>query len=210
MTPELLTVGLALALAASSAPVEHIIQVPHVPARPVLLDGQLRADEWGDATEVTIARGARLRLKQSQGHVYLAVQVEGATPRPVDLYLLTEDGALHQLHASMSIGERKLEGSTWTDMSPPWRWGNHVDWMANEAKQDSLKPSSLPFSARLFPADGVEFQIRRARFPGKRWRVLVEVNQFPGTEGSFVFPSGADKKSPAGWAVLHLDAPGEG
>lgn len=180
------------------------VRVPRATATPVLLDGQRSAGEWDDARSILVDRSVRLLLKQHGGHVYLAVSTGTRVPRPVDVFLNDASGRTHVLHASMQIGERALPDTLWTDTTPAWRWGNHVDWIANEAKQDALQPSERPFSARLFPADLTEFQIRRSRFPGRTWRVRVEVGAFPGTEGAYRFPKDASR-DPATWAVLQLE-----
>jgi hypothetical protein len=180
------------------------IRVPQGTATPVLLDGQRSAGEWDDARAIPIDGGVRLLVKQHGGHVYLAVATGTRVSRPVDVFLHDGDGRTQVLHASMQIGERALPDTLWTDTTPAWRWGNHVDWMANEAKPDAWQPRERPFSARLFPADLTEFQIRRSRFPGRTWRVRVEVGAFPGTEGEYRYPQRASR-DPATWAVLQLD-----
>lgn len=135
----------------------------------------------------------------------LAVATGTRAPRPVDIFLEDAAGRVHQLHASAQIGERALADTLWGDWdNPAWRWGNHVDWIANEAKVDSAQPAGLPFSARAYPADGTEFQIRRSRFPGGRWRIRVDVGLFSGNGDTCTFPNGAGR-GPSTWAVLELD-----
>lgn len=194
-----------LAALAFAAPDPPVIRVPEGRPTPVLLDGQLSPGEWSDAVAVPVGGSIRLLVKQTSGHVYIAVATGARVPRPVDIFLEDAAGGLHQLHASAQIGERTLPDTLWGDSDrPAWRWGNHVDWMANEAKLDSERPTALPFSARVYPADGTEFQIRRARFPGKQWRLRVDVGFFPGTEGAYTFPTGAGR-APSTWAVVELD-----
>ncbi|MDP1571304.1 MAG: hypothetical protein Q8L86_15020 [Vicinamibacterales bacterium] len=179
------------------------VRVPQGFGYPVLIDGRLDPSEWDDAVAVDVADGVRLLLKQYRGDVFFGVSTGGVS-RPVDVYLLQDDRALHQLHASMQIGERRLEGTPWSDQEPPWRWGNHAGWIASEARLDSTKSRDLAFSERLFPLSGVEFQIRRARFSGSRWRVRIEIAQFPGTEGTFVYPPASTRNNTDGWAVFEL------
>jgi hypothetical protein len=195
----------ALAAATSDALAPRVIRVPEGRPTPVLLDGQLSPGEWADALAVPVSGSIRLLVKQTGGYVFIAVATASRVPRPIDIFLEDAAGALHQLHASMAIGERALADTLWGEGDrPAWRWGNHVDWMANEAKTDSQRPTTLPFSARLFPADGTEYQIRRSRIPGARWRIRVDVGAFPGTEGTHTFPSGAGR-APSSWAVVELD-----
>lgn len=191
-------------LAAAPAAAQPKIEVPRVPAAaPILIDGFFAADEWADARVVPVAGSVRLHLKQVGDHVFIGITTGTEIPRPVDLYLQAEDGSIHQLHASAQIGERHLPATGWSAESPAWRWGNHVDWIANEAKTDSERPQNLPFSARTFPSEGVEYQIRRSRFPGTTWKLRVDVGNFPGNEGSYRYPERADD-NPGTWAVVRL------
>lgn len=180
---------------------QETIRVPQVSPRSLLLDGRIDPGEWDGAVAVTVAGPIRLRLLQSGGDLFIAVLTGGGPPRPVDIYLEESTGRILQLHASAAIGERLLADTLWTDTAPAWRWGNHVGWMANEAKVDSHQPTDLPLGARMFPAEAVEFQIRPARLPGASWRMRVEVGRFPGTEGHFVFPRGASR-DPGSWAII--------
>ena len=201
------TLGVAIAPAslhaqlASPAP---SIAVPAGRPTPVLLDGRLSPGEWDDARAIPLTDSIRLLLKQVDGHVFLAIATGSRVPRVVDLFLADGSGQVHQLHASAQIGERALPDTLWEDMQPAWRWGNHVDWIANEAKVDATQPADRPFAARLFPADGTEFQIRRSRFSGTRWRLRVEVRTFAGDAIADVLPRLATR-DPATWAVLELE-----
>lgn len=195
---------LLCAVTAQSLAAPQPIRVPVGKPTPVLLDGQLSSGEWDDAAVVPITDSVRMLVKQIGGHVFLALASHTPVARPVDIYVEAPDRTIHQLHASMAIGERILRDTLWADTLPAWRWGNHVDWIANEAKLDSRQPQSATFSARLFPASATEFQIRRSRFPGNQWRIRVDVGSFPGTEGTFVLPRDASR-DPATWAVLQLD-----
>lgn len=196
----LLLAGLLAAMPAAAQPA---IEVPRTAAVPILIDGRFAPDEWSDAKVIRVADSVRLHLKQVGDHVFIGVSTGTSVPRPVDLYIQGEDGAIHQLHASAQIGERNLPVAGWSGENPAWRWGNHVDWIANEAKLDSERPADAPFSARLFPADGVEYQIRRHRFPGQVWKIRTDVGQFSGSEISDRFPERASD-DPTTWAVLRL------
>lgn len=169
---------------------------------PVLIDGRFSADEWRDAKEITFGSSATLYVKQFKNHVFIGVKSAAGTPRYVDLFLLDSENRIYNLHASMQIGERFLSGNLWTDEKPPWRWGNHTDWIASEAKINSDKNKDLPLAERFFPYDGTEFQIRRSRFPGKLWRIRIEIRDFAGQLPDIVFPSDAGRKEIEKWAVL--------
>jgi hypothetical protein len=183
---------------------QQTIKVPNGNGTPVLIDGRISEDEWRDALSLNIDPSIRLYLKQFKGHVYLALKADRESPIYVDLFLLDGDHRLHNLHASMQIGERLLSGNEWTDQSPPTNWGNHVDWIANEAKVDEQKDKRLTFIKRLFPRDGVEVQIRRLRFIGQRWRLRIEVRDFAGLRPDKVFPATSERKNSGQWLTLDL------
>jgi hypothetical protein len=104
----------------------------------------------------------------------------------------------------MQIGERLLTGNSWTDSEPAWRWGNHIDWIASEAKIDPHKDRDLPLAERFIPYDGMEFQLRRSRFGGKQWRVRVEVRDFTGRLSDIIFPGGSERRNASRWTILNL------
>lgn len=180
------------------------IEVPVTHGPPVLLDGQLTPGEWDDARVVPITDSLRLLVKQAGGHVFVAVATGSRIPRPIELFIDNGGDSLHVLHASAQIGERAFADTLWQDTVPQWRWGNHVDWMANEGKVDATRPAGVPYRHRLFPADVTEFQIRRSRFPGDRWRMRVDVMVFAQGHPTEVFPPGANRDSST-WMTLVLD-----
>jgi hypothetical protein len=183
---------------------QQVIRVPEGRAVPVLLDGRFSPGEWDDAAAVRINDSMRLMVKQVAGHVYVAVASGARAGWPVDLYLRDASGVITQLHASMQIGERVHRDTLWAGETPAWRWGNHVDWIANEMKLDMTRPPGA-FAERLFPGDGTEYQIRRSRFGGREWRVRLEVQVQPETATSQVlFPRGATRDT-ATWAVLRME-----
>lgn len=195
---------LLLVCAFSHAHAQRVIKVPQGDGTPVLIDGRISDDEWRDAKVITPDPAVQLYLKQFRGHVFIGVKMNRAAASYVDMFILTGDNQLYNLHASMQIGERLLAGETWSDASPPNHWGNHVGWIANEAKIDAGKDSNLPISKRLFRYDGMEFQLRRARFVGRQWRVRIEVRDFAGQMPDTIFPAKSERKETAGWAILTL------
>jgi hypothetical protein len=175
-----------------------------VAANPILIDGKFSPDEWRDASIIPVAPSVALYVQQVRGHVYLGVKGEEAKPFYVDVFLLTGTKSLYNLHASMQVGERLLAGDAWTDTDPPIVWGNHVDWIANEAKPDPRKDQSLPMTQRLYPRQGVEFQLRRSRFPGSEWRIRIEIRDFAGERADIIFPSDSIRMDTSHWMILHL------
>jgi hypothetical protein len=180
---------------------QQAVKVPEVASSPILIDGNFAPDEWRGATVVKVTDAVTLYFKQVQGHVFIGVKADTPYPPYVDMFLLTESQELYNLHASMQIGERRLSGNAWTDGQPAWRWGNHVGWIANEAKYDSTKDRSLPDKEKVFPYEGKEFQLLRSRFTGKQWRLRIEVR---GASSDIVFPSGSERMNTTGWATIQL------
>lgn len=180
---------------------QQSVKVPEGNSNPVLIDGIFSKAEWQDAASVKVNDSITLYLKQFRGHVFLGIKMDTAYPAYVDLFLLTGSNQLYDLHASMQIGERLLNGNAWTDREPAWRWGNHVGWIANEAKYDSTKDRSLPDKEKMFPYEGKEFQLLRSRFAGKQWRLRIEVR---GSSDEIVFPVDSERMSTARWLTLQL------
>jgi hypothetical protein len=87
---------------------------------------------------VVVADSVRLYVKQYRGHVFIGLKTPWSMLATSDLFIQTVSGPIHQLHASAQLGERQLVGTQWSDWEPAWRWGNAVDWYANE--QDRIYP----------------------------------------------------------------------
>lgn len=188
----------------SSAFAQQTIRVPQSEA-PVLIDGKFPVAEWRNCFVISIEDSVKLYLKQYKGHVFIGVRVERATPSYVDLLLFTPDEQLYNLHASMKIGERLLKGNSWTDSQPAWRWGNNIDWIANEAKIDPTKDTDLPFTEKFYPYEGYEFQLCRSRFDGKKWHIRIVVQDFAEQLPDITFPNNSKKTDTSQWAILNLE-----
>lgn len=201
----ILSCAVAIWLCHSSAEAQQIIRVPAATSTPVLIDGEMATDEWADAREVVFGDSLRMYVKHRDGHVFLAIRQNTRTPRMMDVFIIPSDGKVHQVHASMSTGERVLE-IPFNDTVPGWDWNRHPDWTANDAEFDRSKPETLSFSDRLIERDGVEFQLRRTRFGGRQWRVRVEVGSFPGREGLDVYPAQSDRNRPDTWALFEFES----
>jgi hypothetical protein len=193
-------VAMALPVAAAASPPPVVI--PELASVPVLLDGRIEPEEWRGAIGVEAAPGLRLLLKQSAGHVYLAVVTPGSSSQPMDLMLVADDERIHQLHASQQIGERE---PTAAEPEPAWRWGNHVGWLASEMKRDPQRSDAASLAEQLYPADGTEYQIRRGRFRGGTRRVRLTVDAMPGAPQSFVYPADSRAEDRSSWARWQLD-----
>jgi hypothetical protein len=86
------------------------------------------------------------------------------------LYIASEDGSIHDLHASAKLGERELQGGKWPG---DWRnWWNNRGWVANVSQVES-------FEKRAFVLANVrEYQIER--FALRRPRVALDAGNVTG------------------------------
>src|SRR5689334_5410600 len=104
-----------LALTAMAACAVLPDEPPPAPPCNVTVDGALNVAEWQGAQRIELTGGATLWLQQTPSHVCFAVEQGAAAPRYVDLFIADRAGVLHNLHASMQVGERTLPARRWTD-----------------------------------------------------------------------------------------------
>lgn len=191
----------AFVLAASA--LAGCVVLPEEPPPPppcnVTVDGSLDVSEWQGSQRIELTNGATLWLKQTPAHVCFAVEPGEASPRYVDVFIADRAGALHNLHASMQVGERTLPERRWTDESPETNWGKTTGWTANAAT--TLDPEThAPSIEQVAPFDGYEFVIDRAVL--SPWRIRVEVRDFHGEARDIVWPAQSRRTDIATWAVL--------
>ena len=192
----------AVALAASA--LASCVVLPEEALSPpppcnVTVDGALNVSEWQGAQRIDLSNGATLWLKQTPQHVCFAVEPGEAGPRYVDVFIADRAGVLHNLHASMQVGERTLPQRRWTDEEPETAWGQTTGWSANAATQ--LDPEThAPSIEQLAPFDGYEFVIDRAQL--SPWRIRIEVRDFHGEARDIVWPAQSRRTDIATWAVL--------
>ncbi|UXI68790.1 hypothetical protein [Tahibacter amnicola] len=132
-----------------------------------------------------------LRITQHDGTVALCLHYTPPKSYGVDLFLAADDGVIHNLHASAMLGERTVTD----DAAPTWTWWNHHDWSASVARVTDFR--TLTFA----PAEATEFHIRRQRFPGRHWRLRLDVHT---REPGIVFPAGTAATHTGGWLELKL------
>lgn len=192
----------AVALAASA--LAACVVLPEEAGEPpppcgVTVDGSLDVSEWQGAQRIELTNGATLWLQQTTSHVCFAVEPGEAGPRYVDVFIADRAGTLHNLHASMQVGERTLPARRWTDEEPETSWGQTTGWTANAAT--TLDPEThAPSIEQLAPFDGYEFVIARAVL--NPWRIRVEVRDFHGRARDIVWPAQSRRTDIATWAVL--------
>ncbi|MCU1312061.1 MAG: hypothetical protein JWO20_3186 [Candidatus Angelobacter sp.] len=187
----------AVLIAVSSASAVGPVRLPH--GTDVMIDGKIAAKEWSDAASINVGRNAKLLVKRSKDDVYLAVELPKDRNTSVDLFIADSDGVITDLHSSAKLGERTLSGKSWPE---EWVWWNNVDWVANVSRFDSFEPRNF------LSANVREFQIRRSRFKGDSWRVMLEVRllkpNMGGIESAITFPEGASNTDTSKWIELRL------
>lgn len=168
------------------------IRVPY--GKAVMLDGQINAT-WNDAVTSQLAGIATLYVKQSEEYIWLALRLRN-NDGAVDLYISPSDNSIYDLHASAKLGERRYSGHAW----PEWSWWNNQGWIANVSRVDSFeKRTFMPTKVR-------EFQIRKTRFPGTQWKMMVEVLTPADPEWKVArYPKGCINTNTEGWLVLKFD-----
>jgi hypothetical protein len=184
-----------LLLCVTAAWAQRTINVPEG-NHAVMIDGKLSPKEWDDATTFPLGKRARVYVKQSRGYVWMAVECLAGDDFALDFYIRPGRGSLYDLHSSAKLGERRLQGSSWSD---DWKWWNNEGWVANWTRVDSFEQRTfLPQKVR-------EYQISRERFTGNNWRVMFALILPAHPEWqTFTFPEGATSTSTEHWMVLQF------
>jgi hypothetical protein len=165
----------------------------------IMLDAKISPGEWDDASHVELFSGGKLHAKRAGEYVYVAIHFPEGAAMSVDLYVDDGTQPVTDLHASAQVGERvpRLEG--WSN--DDWHWANNREWVANVNRIASWQD-------RKFRDENVrEFQIRRSRFPGKNWRVMLDVmtRRADGQWTTTSFPANANSLKPDDrWLTLNL------
>ena len=193
------------------APAE--IAVPEGNGVPVITDGVFSPGEWDDAHRLALTPSVQLLVKQYRGVVFIGVRGSGqGAIGPSDLFLATPGGPVHQLHVSAQLGEKVLPA---TGDAPPFRFGYTPDWYANEQRRDMEEAERLKkegkdpiqiMIATAYPADGIEFAIRRSKLPSPRWLMRLEASALEGGKpGMLVHPAGTTERATDRWQALRFD-----
>lgn len=186
------------------------VTVPEGDGAPVITDGRFSPGEWDDALRIGLNEAVELRLKQYRGVVFLGLRGPAPTGLgPSELFLATPGEPIHLLHVSAQLGEVVLPP---TGETPAFRFGLTSDWYANEQRRDMPEADRLeregrdPFTiirATTYPADGIEFAIRRTKFPGSRWLLRLTTSYFNGDRpGWLAYPAAAAEQTTDGWLQL--------
>jgi hypothetical protein len=130
---------------------------------------------------------------------------------PSELFLAVPGGEIHKLHVSAQLYEVVLPP---TGAAPQSRFGLTTDWYANELRRDVVESERLekegknPFDimrATSYPSDGIEFAIRRSKFPGQRWLMRLWASAIVGDKpGMLGYPTAAAERTTEGWLELRF------
>jgi hypothetical protein len=200
-------------VAAWGGPAPAEVAVPEGSGVPVITDGVFSPGEWDDAHRLALTPSVQLLVKQYRGVVFIGVRGSGQWAiGPSALFLAVPGGPVHQLHVSAQLGEIVLPA---TGDAPPFRFGLTPDWYANEQRRDMEEAERLrkegkdPIQimiATAYPADGIEFAIRRSKLPGPRWLMRLEASALEaGKPGMLVHPAGTTARATEGWQALRFD-----
>jgi len=176
-----------------------------------MTDGLFTQGEWDDAEWIDLNGAVRLYFKQYRDVVFLGIR--GTKTRggigPSELSIALPGGPIHRLHVSAQLGEVVLPE---TGDAPPYRFGLTTDWYANEQRRDMDKAALLekegksPFEIieeTTYPSDGIEFAIRRSKFPGSCWAMRLAISYFDGQKPAWmVYPAESQERQTEGWLTL--------
>lgn len=190
------------------------IEVPTGTGAPVITDGLFSSGEWDDALRVEVTADVTLYLKEYRGVVFVGVRGQGPLGvGPSELSLATPHGPIRKLHVSAALYEVLLPADDAPEPRP--RMGLTADWYANELRRDDDEVARLQnegtknpmeiIKATSYPADGIEFAIRRSKFPGGAWLMrLWATGFFGGKPGAITFPPAVAERATDGWLELRL------
>jgi hypothetical protein len=188
------------------------IDVPVGNGVPVITDGIFSPGEWDDARATKLNADINLYVKEYRGVVFVGVRGgEKTKVGPTELSLAVPGGPISKLHASAQLYEVELPAN---GPEPAPRFGLTAGWYANELRRDVAlgerlqKEGKSPMeivSASAYPNDGIEFAIRRSKFPGNRWLARVWVTAFvDGAPWGGAYPPDAAERTTDGWLELRL------
>jgi hypothetical protein len=180
------------------------LKVPATTTSEIVTDGHIASAEWSDAKRITMGEGVTVLIKADAENVAIAVRNSSRGPNYTDLFVSAADGKVWNLHADMNVGERKLDGTTWTDTDPAYVWHNNATWTANVVELRANADATAPLAKQLKPYDGQEFLIARSQFPGSTWHLRVEVRDLGHEKPDLVLPATSDRYDPSGWTTISL------
>jgi hypothetical protein len=169
---------------------------------PIMVDGKFSVDEWKDAAVLKFNDSLVFFFKQTKEFVYVGIQplVKNHKGGWIDLYI-TDNKEIYNLHASRKLGERRLEGMEWSNWGK-W-WTNEGYWTANFGRPEDMILEGKPKVIQLND-DGWEFQIRKSKFIGKEWKLMIDVSIMLDGVTNFIYPSNSTNTQSNGWIILKI------
>lgn len=179
------------------------VVVPTGNGVPVVTDGIFTPGEWDDALLISLGETFELRVKEYRGVVFIGLRGPAGIG-PADLFVSVPGGPICQLHRSAQLAEAIVPPTG--ELPPLRKFGLSPDWYANEQRWDIeeaerlRKAGKTPLEmmrAASYPSDGIEFAIRRSKFPGERWLIRLEGTAFltPDIPAVLAYPPDAGKES---------------
>ncbi len=178
------------------------VVVPTSNGVPVITDGIFTPHEWDDALPIALGETLELRVKEYRGVVFIGLRGPAGIG-PADLFLSIPDGQVWQLHRSAQLAEAIVPPSG--ELPPLRKFGFTPDWYANEQRWDIEETERLRkagksplemMRAASYPSDGIEFAIRRSKFPAERWLMRLEGTAFlaSGMPVDLTYPAATGKE----------------
>ena len=188
------------------AVIAQSVVVPTGNGVPVMTDGIFTPGEWDDALLIALGETLELRVKGYRGVVFIGLRGPAGIG-PADLFVSVPGGPICQLHRSAQLAEATVPPSG--ELPPLRKFGLTPDWYANEQRWDIeeaerlRKAGKTPLQmmrAALYPSEGIEFAIRRSKFPGERWLIRLEGTAFltPDTPAVLTYSWRANKNAVLG------------
>ncbi len=185
------------------AAIAQSVVVPTGNGVPVITDGIFTPGEWDDAQLIALGETLALRVKEYRGVVFIGLRGPVGIG-PADLFVSVPGGPICQLHRSAQLAENIVPPSG--ELPPLKRFGFTPDWYANEQRWDTdeaerlQKAGKTPLEimrAASYPSQGIEFAIRRSKFPGERWLIRLEGTAFltPDIPAVLMYPPDTSKEA---------------
>lgn len=169
-----------------------------------MIDGFFSPNEWLGSVDFPIDDSVSIKIIQSKKSLFIGIESIKKFPTHfVDLFIRdTEDQTIYHLHVSFQIGERKVKDFALED-TPKWNWGFHDLWISNDLKMNNeLANSEGTTKKKVFPYQGIEFQISKKKFKGTRIMLRAEVSDFTNSNNVLIFPPNSARKDPSSWFDL--------
>lgn len=175
--------------------------IPTIEQVNISIDGIFNSESWDKSRIIEITPTNSLYLIQDKNFLFLGIKNKEDVGRYVDIYLNNNSIGTINLHASMQLGERKLN-SNWNDTIPSWNWGNNLNWTANVVKVINQRKQES-FLESVEDYQGFEFKIEK-KILRKESKIRIEIKDFMGEANRIVFPSNSVRLNTKKWFLLKL------